>query len=155
MFFFINKLEEHFNMPKNIHLDPEYQKKYRSQKEHTTRQKQYRQTLKDKKKKLLFESIGDSCSFCGSNENLELDHINPKVGGHHKTRGHRGMNTSVSHIQKQFELNNLRWLCYKCHKEHSKNQLSAAWNYFINLPLDKQEELLLQYETSKQNYETL
>jgi 5-methylcytosine-specific restriction endonuclease McrA len=141
-------------MPKNIHLDPEYQKKYRSQKEHTNRQKKYRQTLKDKKKKLLFESIGDSCSFCGSKENLELDHINPKLGGHYKTRGHRGMNTSVKHIQKQFELNNLRWLCHKCHKEHSKNQLSAAWNYFINLPLDKQEELLLQYETQKQNYET-
>ena len=133
-------------MPKNVHLDPEYQKKYRQQEEHKQRQHQYKKTILEKKNKLLKESIGDCCAFCGTTENLELDHINPKVGGHHKHRGHRGKTTSLSHIRSQLQLENLRWLCKDCHRERSNQQMKAAWNLFIELPLDKQEELLLQYK---------
>lgn len=136
-------------MPKNVHLDPDYQKKYRGQSEHIERQQRYKKSFLEKKNQLLKESIGDCCSFCGTKENLELDHIDPKVGGHHKARGHRGKGTSLRHIHSQLKLDNLRWLCKECHREHSALQLKVAWDLYLQLPLDKQEELLLQYKQQK------
>ena len=133
-------------MPKNVHKDPEYQAKYRSTPEHIARQKQYKQNIKEKKRQILTEAIGDCCSFCGTKENLELDHINPKVGGHHKARGHKGMNTSIRHLTDQLERGNLRWLCHSCHREHTRLQNAAAWKFFIDLPLYEQERLMLEYQ---------
>ena len=107
-------------------------------------QKKYKQDHKARKKLFLQENLGDCCAFCGATENLELDHINPLLGGHHKCRGHRGLNTSMSHLQYQIENNNLRWLCKTCHTEHSNLQRMTAWRHFINLPLCKQEALMLE-----------
>ena len=129
-------------MPRNEYLDPEYQKKYRSQPKHAERQKGYKQAHREQKKKLLHEHLGDCCVFCGSTERLELDHINPKLGNHLKVKGHRGLNTSIKHIKHQIGLDNLRWLCYSCHQQHSTNQLQAAWELFISLPLYEQEKLI-------------
>ena len=69
-------------MPKNVHLDPDYQKKYREQPEHSARQKGYKLRMREKKKEVLREAIGECCAHCGTTERLELDHINPLVGGH-------------------------------------------------------------------------
>ena len=138
-------------MPKNEYLGKtreEYQKEYRNQPEHISRQKKYKSDFMARKKKYLSENIGDCCSFCQSTENLELDHISPLLGGHHKARGHRGLNTSMSHLEDQIKHNNLRWLCKKCHTEHSNLQRVAAWRHFINLPVDEQEALMLQYKDS-------
>ena len=135
-------------MPKNVHLDPEYQKKYRSQPEHVSRQQKYKQDFKQRKIEFIKENLGDCCSQCGSKDRLELDHINPKLREHHKVMGHRGMGTSLKHLKSQLALNNIQWLCYDCHKERTRQQNEAAWNLFISLPLDKQEELMLQCKKS-------
>lgn len=124
----------------------EYQKDYRSQPEHIARQKQYKLKMRERKHKLLNEHLGDCCSQCGSKDRLELDHINPSIKGHHSATGHRGLNTSLSHIMSQLDENNLQWLCHYCHKERTRLQNGASWNLFINLPLDKQQELMLQYQ---------
>jgi hypothetical protein len=124
----------------------EYLKEYQSQPEHPSRQKQYKLDFMARKKEYLREHIGDSCEVCGTKENLELDHINPLLGGHHKARGHRGCNTSLRHIDHQLSHNNLRWLCKEHHTEHSNLQRMAAWRHFINLPLAEQEALMLQYK---------
>jgi hypothetical protein len=124
----------------------EYLKDYQSQPEHIARQKQYKLDFKESKREYLREHIGDSCEVCGTKENLELDHINPLLGGHHKARGHRGLSTSKKHLEYQFKHNNLRWLCKKHHTEHSNLQKLAAWRHFINLPLAEQEALMLQYK---------
>ena len=134
-------------MPKNIHLDPDYQKKYRSQEEHVARQQRYKVTNLEKKKKYLHEHLGDKCVWCGSQENLELDHINPSVGKKgNKTFGSRGVTTPFYHLKEQCELNNLRWLCHDCHKEHSVLQRHAAWQHFTHLPLEEQEKIMLQWK---------
>lgn len=136
-------------MPKNEYVGKsrqEYLKEYNSQPEHAARQKQYKENLHNKKMEFLTENIGDCCAFCGATENLELDHINPLLGGHHKARGHRGLSTSLTHLQHQVENNNLRWLCKSCHTEHSNLQRQAAWRHFINLPLGEQEALMLEYK---------
>ena len=136
-------------MPKNEYKDKtraEYLKEYQAQPEHVARQKKYKQDFMARKKKYLTENIGDCCAFCGSTEKLELDHINPLLGGHHKARGHRGCNTSMTHLEHQIKHNNLRWLCKVCHTDHSNLQRLAAWRHFINLPLAEQEALMLQYK---------
>ena len=132
-------------MPKNEYKGKtrqEYYKDYISQPEHISRQKKYKQNMRDVKKLYLNEAIGDTCSFCGSTERLELDHINPSVGLDRKAVNHRGLGTSHRHLKTQLSLNNLRWLCYSCHREHSRKQQNAAWKLFISLPLDEQEKLL-------------
>lgn len=136
-------------MPKNEYLGKtrdQYQKEYRNQPEHIARQKKYKQDFMESKRQYLKENIGDCCAFCGSTENLELDHINPLLGGHHKARGHRGLSTSKRHLEHQIKHNNLRWLCKEHHTEHSNLQRLAAWRHFINLPLAEQEALMLQYK---------
>jgi len=127
-------------MPKNEYLDPDYQKKYRSSSEHKERQQKYKETLRQKKKDLLVEHIGDCCALCGSNDRMELDHINPA----HKPKvlEHRGLNGSIKEMKKQLSIDNLRWLCYDCHKQRTSLQLRAAWNLFITLPLEQQEQLI-------------
>ena len=129
-------------MAKNEYLDPDYQKKYRSQTEHIARNKQYKQTLHKKKVEMLKEHLGDCCSECGSKDRLELDHINPKVGHTGKANGHRGLNASLRHYRHQLSLDNLRWLCYNCHKIRSAKQLKAAWSLFTSLPIEEQETLI-------------
>jgi len=125
-------------MPKNVHLDPDYQKKYRAAPEHAERQRRYKQKMKEQKLQYLNEELGDCCSFCGSKERLELDHINPGIKGEAKANNHRGLATSHKHLKSQLALDNLRWLCYNCHRDHSRRQQDAAWRAYINLPLEEQ-----------------
>lgn len=130
-------------MPAGIHLDPEYQKKYRARPEMVAQNKQHKLNLKAKKRRILNEAIGDCCAFCSSQERLELDHINPALG-RGAANGHRGINTPLWHINEQLEINNLRWLCYTCHRDHSRRQQDAAWRAYISLPLDEQERWMIQ-----------
>ena len=127
-------------MPKNVYLDPDYQRKYRAQEEHKSRQKRYKETYDSRLKTYIAEQLGSSCCQCGSKENLELDHINPKL---YHDRRRRGFNTSMKVFDETKD--NLQILCYDCHKKRSQAQQKAAWHLFINLPLDEQERLILQY----------
>ncbi len=134
-------------MPKNVHLDPEYQKKYRNDPEHVARQKKYKETNLLKKKTFLAKHLGTSCKWCGSKEDLEIDHINPSLGKeHNNTIGSRGITTPLYHLKEQVELNNLRWLCHNCHTEHSVLQRHAARQHFTHLSLEEQEAIMLQWK---------
>jgi len=131
-------------MPKNEYLGKtrkEYYKDYISQDEHKARQKKYKETYDLRLKTYIAEQLGSSCCKCGSKDRLELDHINPKLY-HDKKR--RGFNTSMKVFEQTKD--NLQILCYDCHKKRSRAQQKAAWELFINLPLDEQERLMLQYE---------
>lgn len=57
-----------------------------------------------------------SCAKCGSNENLELDHIDPKNKVTHKV-------WSRNKNFREKELLKCQVLCKKCHKEKTKNDL--------------------------------
>ena len=127
-------------MPRNVHLDPDYQKKYRSQPEHVERQRKYKESYDLRLKTYIAEHLGSSCCKCGSKDRLELDHINPLLY-HDKKR--RGFNTSMKVFNET--KHNLQILCHKCHKERSIAQQKASWDLFINLPLDEQERLMLKY----------
>ena len=133
------------------HKDPEARRAYeRSRKEQNKlktqcqrsrnpeKVKEWRQLNFDRKKQWLSENLGDCCSFCGSKENLEVDHINPGL-----RTDERGKCKSLKHFKEQLEINNLRHLCEDCHKKHSFAQHRAAIALFNSLPLAKQEELIM------------
>ena len=127
-------------MPKNVHLDPDYQKNYREHPEHVQRQRKYKQTYDLRLKTYIAEQLGSSCCQCGSKDRLELDHINPLL---YHDRARRGFNTSMKVFEET--KHNLQVLCYSCHKKRTRAQQKAAWKLFINLPLDEQEALMLEY----------
>lgn len=55
---------------------------------------------------------GQCCAKCGSTENLELDHIDPK-----SKADHRIWTWSISRIEA--EVAKCQWLCRNCHVEKS------------------------------------
>lgn len=57
-----------------------------------------------------------SCALCGSQENLELDHIDPSTKVHHAV-------WSWSEQRRSAELAKCRHLCAVCHMEKTKNDL--------------------------------
>ena len=127
-------------MPKDVYLDPDYQRKYRAQEEHKAPQKRYKETYDLRLKTHIAKELGNCCVKCGSKERLELDHKNP---AEYVSRARRGFNTSM----KIFEAtkDNLQVLCHECHKKRSAAQRKASWELFISLPLDEQERLMSKY----------
>ena len=87
----------------------------------------------------VYSIKGEHCCKCGSKEKLEWDHINPALIG--KSRGFKTM--TINKLKE--EIDNLQVLCKKCHLKKSKAEQLAAWNLFISLPLDEQQQLLLEY----------
>lgn len=75
-----------------------------------TRARAY-QKIKDRKAKWFFEN--GPCIICDSWENLELDHINPKLKISHNI-------WSWSEEKRQQELKKCQILCEKCHLEKTK-----------------------------------
>ena len=113
------------------------------------RDAQTRRDRAEERSKQLTEHIGDCCAKCGSTDRLELDHINPGLKYESVSDGtarHLKYHRTKKHLTEQLELNNLRWLCYACHRDHSRAQRVAAWQHFINLPLEKQNELIMEYK---------
>lgn len=56
--------------------------------------------------------VNGPCQKCGLSENLEVDHIDPKLKTMNPTRL-----WSLSEEKRNFELQNCQVLCSKCHKE--------------------------------------
>src|SRR5687768_15791278 len=66
----------------------------------------------------LIVQLGGKCVVCGTTENLEFDHIDPRTKTHPITR--------IMHQQKLYEKEILlcQLLCNSCHKKKSAQELS-------------------------------
>jgi 5-methylcytosine-specific restriction endonuclease McrA len=53
----------------------------------------------------LDKNFGHKCRYCGSTDGLQVDHIH-----------NRG-----SHPQLKYQLSNLQWLCFICHRKKTDN----------------------------------
>ena len=104
---------------------------YEDNKEHL---KQVATDNRQKRKQIIYEAHGEFCCFCGSTERLEFDH--------------RDTSLKESKDFKVSEVDNLRVLCYSCHKKWSSAQNRAAWHLLNSLPFEEREHLINQfYET--------
>lgn len=77
------------------------------------RKREYQREWMRKRREDYF--TGKVCAECGSDEDLELDHIDPKVKVSHKI-------WSWSSGRRDAELEKCQTLCRVCHKERSKEQ---------------------------------
>ena len=95
---------------------------------------------REKRRQVIFETLGGCCVQCGSTTSLEIDHINPL---HKKSRQSvlsQGLSKTMT------ELDNLQLLCKVCHKVKSDAQRVAAYKLFFSLPLQEQEKLISQVQ---------
>ncbi len=84
-------------------------------------------------KQRLIEALGHSCALCGCDpDNIEIDHIDPS----RKKSGRSVWCISWKHCLE--EMDNLRILCYTCHRKVSKAQQIAAWELFTSLTVEEQ-----------------
>jgi len=90
----------------------------------------------------VYEFLGNKCSYCGSIDCLEIDHINPGLKTSRVSPLAQGLNKTLN------EIDNLQLLCSSCHTERSKMQRNAAWNLFKSLPLQDQEKLILEQKNN-------
>lgn len=86
------------------------------------KRKYQREWLKARKDAYFAEN--GPCIKCGSNENLELDHIDPSKKTTHRI-------WSWSEARRLHELAKCQILCSSCHKEKTKKDLSK---HFTNKP---------------------
>lgn len=70
--------------------------------------------IKDLRRNTWFQ-VNGPCVKCGSWENLELDHINPKLKVTHRI-------WSWSQSKREVELSKCQVLCKICHKEKTSNE---------------------------------
>jgi hypothetical protein len=116
------------------HLEYYENNKEKCKEQNTKNNNKRRHKLKEEAK----EKLGGKCVWCGTNENLEFDHIDP--------------------AQKQFtisafpcslelwwkEVEKCRLLCKTCHKKHSDAEMAAKHLYWINLSFDERQNLIQQ-----------
>ena len=95
--------------------------------------------VRAERRQWLLENVGDSCSECGSTENLEFDHINPAL----KTNRVSFHSMGLSTIKEQVD--NIQTLCHDCHVKKSTAQKKAAWSLFCQLSLEEQNELIRRF----------
>ena len=89
---------------------------------------------RQKRRQFILDSHGEFCCFCGSTERLEFDHVDTSL--------------KESKDFKVSEVDNLRILCYSCHKKWTAAQNKAAWHLLNSLPFEEREHLINQfYET--------
>lgn len=74
------------------------------------------------RKRLFIDRLGGKCKKCGSTENLEFDHIDPKNKCF--TIGNKLVSRSIRHIE--IELKKCQLLCNPCHKEKNKKDNGEA-----------------------------
>lgn len=61
--------------------------------------------------------LGGKCTWCGSIQNLEFDHIDPKT----KEMEH-GTDWAYALTDVEFELEKCQLLCYTCHRKKSAQE---------------------------------
>ena len=91
---------------------------------------------REKRRELIYHSLGNVCKECGSKSNLEIDHINPGLKQSRVSPLSQGFSKTIS------ELDNLQLLCKSCHTKRTHYQKNAAWNLFKSLPLEEQNKLI-------------
>jgi len=91
---------------------------------------------REKRKTLIFEALGNQCCRCGSTDRMEIDHINPSL------KISRQSILSIGIEKAMGEIDNLRLLCYQCHRNWSTAQRKAAYKLLYALPLEEQEKLV-------------
>ena len=91
---------------------------------------------REKRKTLIFEALGNQCSLCESVDRMEIDHINPALKTSRQSILSMGLPTAMAQID------NLRLLCYNCHRKWSTAQRKAAYKLLYALPLEEQIKLV-------------
>ena len=117
--------EEYRNRPENKEIKKEYNRKYR-EKYRDKLNADGRNTSKikrDKRRKILIERLGGKCVKCGSTENHQFDHIDPKTK---KDRTYC-VSTMLTRSMERLivEADKCQLLCSKCHLE--KTYTEECW----------------------------
>lgn len=83
---------------------------------HTLEQKRINtQKKRDERRVLAFSLLGDKCTMCGSESNLEFDHIDPA------TKQHTISSIWTSKLEIFLkEIDKCQLLCHECHVEKSR-----------------------------------
>ena len=102
----------------NIDERREYDRN-RKQEKSVYRKKRYYETLSES-----MEKLGGKCVKCGATERLEFDHIDPK----NKSFCITSRLLMGDREKFQEELDKCQLLCYNCHLEKTKQQLSSRKN---------------------------
>ena len=105
--------------------------------------KQINKSMREKRKTILFEHLGNKCCKCGSTTNLELDHINPLL----KTTRQSILSIGLERALK--ECDNIQLLCKECHNKKSQAQKKASFYLFYNMPLEEQEKWIEKFINHK------
>ena len=109
---------------------------YHKHKEHyLSKQKEKREL----RRQFILEQLGDTCSICGSKDDIEFDHINPAL----KTSRQSILSKGIVSIKE--ELPNMQPLCHSCHKRRSVAQKKAAWEVFCRLTKEEQDGIIEKY----------
>lgn len=94
--------------------------------------KNYIKEWKKNRKNQLIELLGGKCILCGSTENLEFDHINPK-----KKTFKIMLNITYPIDRLKKELKNCQLLCHDCHRQKTlekqeygkESEHGTIWRY--------------------------
>ena len=89
-----------------------------------------------KRRKILFETLGNQCCKCGTCERLEVDHKNPL----YKTTRQSVLSMGIDKMMA--ECDNLQLLCHECHKKKSTAQKKAGHYLLTQLTLEEQDTLI-------------
>ena len=81
----------------------------------------YQRKWMQQRRQAWIDSQGGCCAKCGSTENLEVDHIDPKL----KTMNPRDLWSRTGTIREK-ELENCKVLCNNCHKIKSGLERSLS-----------------------------
>ena len=115
----------------------EWERQHYAKNPHLAKQKQ--EAKRERNRQIIYEQCGCKCCKCGSQENLEFDHINPAL----KTSKQSFLSVGKRDLLNQID--NIQVLCHNCHKAKSTAQKNAAWKLFTSLPIDEQEKLLGEF----------
>lgn len=80
---------------------------------------QYHLDYYHNRRKLLIETLGGKCSKCGSNVNLELDHIVPDDKG---LEAGKLITSNWKRTDVKAEIKKLQLLCELCHKSKTNSE---------------------------------
>ena len=92
----------------------------------------YRRDWYAKQKALCIEALGGCCISCGSEDNLQFDHVLPETKAWHITQ--------ILHFDTSIlleELSKCQLLCKKCHIEKSKTDVKPTLHGTVSMYSNK------------------
>jgi len=111
---------------------------YKNKEDYKKYQKEWRKNDRIQRKQKIKERLGNKCSICGIDKNLEFDHIDHPLK--YQQRGVAN-NWWYSNVKIEETIQNIQLLCKDCHKEKSAAERRASWQVFISLPLEERIKL--------------